>query len=256
MAKAGSEPWVFIRGLARSSPHWGSFIDAFEKRFAGREVERLDLAGNGSEIARPSFTRIEDHLEDVRSRSRTLRESGRVSLCTISMGSMVAALWAYRYPGEIARMVLMNTSDRGHSRFYERMRPANYLTFLSMILHAKDPLERELRVLRMTSRMREPDFERLSRAHASIPQTTTLNFFRQIWAASRFRFPDPRPEAPCLFLAGEGDRLVSPVCTKRIAERWRAALALHPDAGHDLPLDAPAWVLDQIAKWESEDVSP
>ena len=42
------------------------------------------------------------------------------------------------------------------------------------------------------------------------------------------------------------DRLVSPRCSQRLAAAWKVPLALHPSAGHDLPLDDPDWLLAQL----------
>jgi pimeloyl-ACP methyl ester carboxylesterase len=39
---------------------------------------------------------------------------------------MVAVEWASRYPQEIARCVLINTSMRPYSRFHQRLRWQNY----------------------------------------------------------------------------------------------------------------------------------
>jgi hypothetical protein len=49
-------------------------------------------------------------------------------------------------------------------------------------------------------------------------------------------------------LAGAGDRLVDPTCSRRLAAAWACPLAVHPWAGHDLPLDDAQWVLDQVAQ--------
>ncbi|EER57837.1 hypothetical protein AcdelDRAFT_4590, partial [Acidovorax delafieldii 2AN] len=38
-------------------------------------------------------------------------------------------------------------------------------------------------------------------------------------------------------------------CSLAIARHWQCALALHPQAGHDLPLDAPQWVIAQVQRW-------
>jgi pimeloyl-ACP methyl ester carboxylesterase len=54
---------------------------------------------------------------------------------------------------------------------------------------------------------------------------------------------------PLPILSSAGDRLVDPGCSRRLAESWRAAHHVHPDAGHDLPLDDGAWVAERIATW-------
>lgn len=54
---------------------------------------------------------------------------------------------------------------------------------------------------------------------------------------------------PQLLLAGAGDRLVGYRCSLRLAEHWRAGLALHPTAGRDLPLDDSQRVAATVADW-------
>ena len=73
---------------------------------------------------------------------------------------------------------------------------------------------------------------------------------RQLLAAACFRAPDRCPVA-ALVLSSAGDRLVSPRCSRAIAEHWRLPHRVHPDAGHDLPLDAPDWVAAAIAEWHA-----
>jgi hypothetical protein len=34
-----------------------------------------------------------------------------------------------------------------------------------------------------------------------------------------------------------------------IARRWHCSIAIHPTAGHDLPLDAGDWVAKEILAW-------
>jgi len=36
-------------------------------------------------------------------------------------------------------------------------------------------------------------------------------------------------------------------CSNALAERFNCSLDVHPNAGHDLPLDAPDWVIQQFA---------
>jgi pimeloyl-ACP methyl ester carboxylesterase len=241
-----AENWVFLRGLARSSEHWNDFPERFREAFPGTEIEVLDIAGNGGERGRASFTSIHDNVEDLRARSRLLLR-GPVNLCAISMGAMMAMDWADRYPGDIRRVVLMNASDRRHGAFYERMQPSVYLPFLSMILDP-NPLRRERKVMRMTTSL-FADPENLAQKHARMAQTRVLDFFRQLWAASRFRSPVRKPAMPLLILAGARDGLAKSICSKRLADEWQAEFHLHLDAAHDLPLEAPDWILQQIQSW-------
>ena len=56
-----------------------------------------------------------------------------------------------------------------------------------------------------------------------------------------------RTEGPLLLLAGAGDRLVDPACSRRLARTWQVPLLEHAQAGHDLPLDDPDWVAHQAS---------
>ena len=64
-------------------------------------------------------------------------------------------------------------------------------------------------------------------------------------ARSRYRFPKTAP-GKVQFLGASGDRLVHPTCTQKIATAWGVPIRMHPDAGHDLPVDDPEWVLDKL----------
>ena len=78
---------------------------------------------------------------------------------------------------------------------------------------------------------------------------TTANALRQLVAAARYRARPAAPTAPMLLLAGAADALVAAQCSHDLARQWRLASAQHPRAGHDLTLDAGAWVVDEIERW-------
>jgi len=113
----------------------------------------------------------------------------------------------------------------------------------------RDALAREQSILSLVSN--RPDIA-AETAHrwAGIARDRPLSratFARQLWAAASYR---PRtPTLPLLVLGSRGDRLVHPACSQAIATRWRSDFRQHPDAGHDLPLDDPAWVAAQICAW-------
>ena len=48
-----------------------------------------------------------------------------------------------------------------------------------------------------------------------------------------------------------GDRLVDPRCTTAIARAWGVPHELHPWAGHDVPLDDPGWVIEQVERFDA-----
>ena len=229
-----SQRWMLLRGLGRHSLHWGGFPDRFRQAFPGAEIELLDLAGNGAEAARRSYLNIGAYAQDLRQRSRFVAEGKTpFSVLAISMGAMVASAWAEHYQGEIERMVLINTSSRADSRFYQRLRWRNYLRILQIAMRKDELLVRERAILEMTARG-FPRLESLAQEYAAMTPSASANFMRQIFASSRYSYPQA-PNCPVLFLASEGDNLVDPVCTRRLAGRWQAKLDVHPGADHDLP---------------------
>src|SRR4051794_23464223 len=108
----GTVNWLFLRGLSREQRHWGSFPAIFEKTVPGSKVHYLDLAGTGTEHARPSPATVEGIMEDPRQRFRPLAAAppGPWGLLGMSLGGMVARAWCAAPPEDFARVVLSSPS--------------------------------------------------------------------------------------------------------------------------------------------------
>ncbi len=243
--------WVLLRGLTRERGHWGRFPQQLAHQLPGARILTLDLPGNGVLYRQQSPSSVPDMVQACRVQ---LHAAGVAEPCYVlakSLGAMVAVAWADAHPDEIAGCVLVNTSFAGLSPWYQRLRPANYLTLLGILCH-RDSRVREAAILRMTSRVADDsvldDWCELRRTHP----VSALNALRQLRAAARFRLPARRPSPPMLLLAGQGDMLVDPRCLMALARRWRLPLRSHPTAGHDLPLDDGPWVARQIGEWVTE----
>jgi pimeloyl-ACP methyl ester carboxylesterase len=169
-------------------------------------------------------------------------------LLAMSLGAMVAVAWAQSQPREVAAQVLINTSLRPFSPFFQRLRPANFAPLLRLLMGAA-PQDWERAVLRLTSRGgREavlPDWLALRSTHP----VSRSNALRQLLAAARYHAPAHPPRAPTLLLASAQDQLVSVQCTLALARQWGCAHRIHPTAGHDLPLDEGPWVAEQVREW-------
>lgn len=242
--------FILIRGLAREARHWMDFPSTLKIFFPNCEIETLDHAGNGSEIGRESATDIVQTVEDLRNRSKFLRDKKRPILVAVSLGGMIATKWASTYPQELSGLVLMNSSDGGTAPFYERLLPRAQINFLS-IFFKKDPLEIELAALPMISN-RPENYHKWATEFVDIPRTSVKNFVRQVFSASKMRFPKTPPAIPILLLTSYGDRLVSWRCSQKISQLWNLPLEIHPDSGHDITLDDPAWVCERILAWMQE----
>ncbi len=244
--------WILLRGLTRSQGHWGDFAERLQAVLPpGSTVHTPDLPGNGSLHAEPSPTSVGDMVEACR---RQLREQGIQApyrVLAMSLGAMVAVEWAHRHPHELASCVLINTSLRPYSPFWHRLQPRQYPRVLRLLLTRPDAATLEAAVMHMTTR--HPDQAEATLARWQMLRqhqpVSAVNALKQLWAATRYRAPSQPPAVPLLLLNGLGDQLVNPQCSATLARRWGAPLLTHPTAGHDLPLDAAPWVLEQVQHW-------
>lgn len=240
--------WVLLRGLTREARHWGSFPRRLESRL-GERVIALDAPGNGTRHRERSPAGVNRIAQACRDDLMRRGIAPPYNLLAMSLGAMVALEWSARWPQEVAGAVLVNTSARGYAPPWKRLRPGSYPA-LARIAMAGSRARREATVLAMTSN-RAGEHEGLVEQWAAIGASapvSTANALRQLAAAARFMPVRPRG-VPLLFLASERDALVSPECSRKLAAAWKAPLAVHPGAGHDLPLDAPDWVADQTVQW-------
>jgi pimeloyl-ACP methyl ester carboxylesterase len=241
--------WVFLRGWSREARHWGSFPEDFRAFMPDARIVTMDTPGNGELHAARSPSRVAPMVERVRESLRARRIAGPYRLLGMSLGAMACIDWAVRHPDEVRACVLINTSVRPFSALRERLRPGAYRSLLRLLLLERDPRRRESTILGLTSASGdEAVVERWVRLGEERP-VSRMNALRQLVAAARFRAPDTAPAAPLLVLAGEGDRLVDPGCSRRLAHRWHAAIAIHPTGGHDLALDDGPWVAAQVKRW-------
>ena len=242
MAKTNN--WIFLRGLTRGKGHWGYFPEQFKKYFPDAQIEFLDLPGNGDRHAELSPLHMRDYVEDLRLHSQLLKQ-GPVNLFSISLGSMIAVSWQDLYPQDIGTTVLINTSYRG-------IAPWKRFNLAAMAYFARVPMVKSAwmkedlisRVVCNNDENRKKSLPLLVEQTSRSP-FQVQNFFRQIYAAAMANFPQKNRSEVILF-ASEKDRLVSPLCTRKIAQIWDVPVFYHPTAGHDLPIDDPEWILNNM----------
>jgi len=244
--------WVFLRGLTREARHWSDFPARFRATFDGEvapdDILTPDLPGNGRRWHEPSPCSVEAMMQSCRGELLRAGHAPPFKLLALSLGGMVAVSWARRYPDECRALVLISTSLRPWSPFHERLRPSSWLTALRLL--GSGGTARERAILELTSARAAELGEVLPAwtAYARESPVSRRSALCQLLAAARFRCRE-RPDVPLLLLAGAGDRLVNPRCSQVLAHAWGADLALHPDAGHDLPLDDSDWVAQAVRRW-------
>jgi pimeloyl-ACP methyl ester carboxylesterase len=245
------DTWIFLRGLTRSSFHWLGFEKKFKEHFRLEQVLTPDLAGNGVLYEEISNTNIDLAVEQIRSTiPENILSTKKVGVFAISMGAMVGTRWAEMYPNEISHLILVNSSFSSLSPFYKRLQAKNYPRLIRNFIWAT-PEKIERFIMTTTSNFEEkwkPYFSEIVEFHKKHP-VTLANFIRQLKMAGKANFFQ-KPRAQVLILASKNDRLVHYSCSQDIAKCWQAVkIEIHPTAGHDLPLDAPEWILEQTSDW-------
>jgi pimeloyl-ACP methyl ester carboxylesterase len=245
--------WVLLRGLMREARHWGEFPALFQKELGAQNIVALDFPGNGRLHGQVSPDSVNEMANYCHTRLMQLGYRPPYNVLALSLGAMVAVAWSERYPSELDKMVLINTSLSPHNPFYHRLRPENYPALVRHLLLGS-AVQRESLILELTSSLtnnpeRKQAILEQWTAYAREYPITRANILRQLRAAASYRAAPEAPSAPVLLLAGQQDRLVDVHCSLTLAHHWGCAIRLHPTAGHDLPLDDGVWVSQQVKDW-------
>jgi pimeloyl-[acyl-carrier protein] methyl ester esterase len=249
--------WLILRGLVREQRHWGGFKQEFETALQAKKplsrVHSIDFPGFGTENLRRSPTQIKLIVDDMRSRWIETQKTSEEpwGLLAVSLGGMVAVDWCHRYPNDFKKLVLINSSLKGLNPVYERLHPAKYGTIASLLL-TKEITAREAKIIEMTTHLKSENLKQRAKKHAEFAlPIRRIDALSQILAAMRFS-PPSKLELPALVLVSEGDQLVSPKCSEKIAQYFKAEIRRHSTANHDLAIDDPNWIIQQVCEWGLE----
>lgn len=237
--------WIFLRGLTREKEHWDQFRPAFENQLQAK-VHCIDFPGVGDFFQMKSPSTIPDITDDVIMQSSHIQEQSWI--LAHSMGCLVALEWMKREPHRFFGAVFINTSVRGISFPLKRLKPLGVLNFLKIGFGEKGRKKEELKFLLSSNRpdLKEDTIQKWMKIQHERPVTLETTF-NQIKAAATYRAAKPR--YPVLLLNSSGDQLVSPNCSVDIAHAWNLPLRTHPTSGHEITLDDPQWVIDQVKDW-------
>jgi len=247
-------PWVLLRGLTREQRHWGAFASDLAAAFPSAPAITLDLPGNGALNGMRSPGRVDAMAAFCRTELSARGIAPPYRVLAMSLGAMVTTAWCGAHPDEIADAVLINTSLRPFSPMHQRLKPSGML--LRLVLSSHDPIAWERAVLALTSNGPHRDADDDSddallhrwTAYRRERPVSAANAVRQLWAAARFVAPRTPPFERVLLLTSARDRLVDTRCSLALARAWRCEVESHPWAGHDLPLDDPAWVIAAVRR--------
>lgn len=243
--------WLLLRGLAREERHWGEFPKMLEEQIPETKVHFLELPGVGKKSHIEAFSQIKEYTNQLREEWLELQQSnsGSWGILAISMGGMIGMDWCHRFPHDLNTLVLVNSSAGNLSAPHHRFSPTAMGTVLKLFFR-EDYEERERAILNLTTNILKVD-DSIVKRYASYSSDTPIrrsSFIKQMVAASRFKIPKELHQN-LLVLAARKDRLASYKCSMAIAKHFHKKLHLHDNAGHDLPMDDPQWVIDHIKKF-------
>lgn len=248
--------FLLIRGLSRQQAHWGEFPQILNKSFRdknqGVRIVFEDLPGFGLRNSVESPASIEKIAELLVPRlEQYVSEAGqKIHLVGISMGGLVALELAKRFPQYCESLVMINSSVKPVSRFYQRLQPMAYPSFIKAWFH---PLmsKSEEEILKVSSEVFSRDQVLLKHwlYLRKQYQPSRKAALQQIIAAIKYQAPKRKPIEHTCLIASKKDRIASYQCTLNLAKYWGIGFYLNPNAGHDLALDDPCWLSETISNW-------
>lgn len=236
---------VLIRGLLRSKYHWKNFGEELQQQLEVKKIHFVELAGNGFLSTQLTPVKIDEAVQQLRSQLPSdLKNYG---LLGISLGGMLATRWAQLYATEVQKLILINSSSR-ISPFHKRLIPKNYVSILKVLATANEEQAEEF-ILSTTSNFKDKWQPHLADNISYLKKhpLQSQNFVRQLVLSTQANFKNT-PECEKLVLCSKADRLVHYSCSEDIAKAWNCEIRYHETAGHDLPLDDSAWIIEQLKR--------
>lgn len=237
-----------LKGLVREKRHWGEFVETMKQTFPNANIIPMDYPGVGLKNEQISPSNFKEYVKDMRNEYQQYFDGKQDNvLMAISLGGMMARQWMELYPDDFKKCVLMNTSFKGICPIYKRLQPQSMKTFIRLFLtRDRDQVEKGILEMVSNRRDRHPPILKNWIAYQKERPVSHRSFLNQITAALTFNAPKEAPKPELLILAGKKDRLCHYNCSERIQAVWGGKLEIHPEAGHDLAIDAPEWTAEQI----------
>ncbi len=239
--------WILLRGLSRETRHWGEFPERLAKTFTG-VISPLEIPGVGSKNNQTAPTNLDEYVENLRLEFLDLKKNhpGPWGIISISLGGMIAMRWVEMHPHDFQDIILINSSGGDLNPFWERISPKAIATISKQVFN-NNSFTREKEILKLTTSMIDID-DTLVNKYAFYAEEFPIrrkNFFNQVYAASKFKVPK-KIEPKLIIFSGARDQLASPKCSDNLAKHFDTKNITHPKAGHDLPLDDPDWIVQEI----------
>ncbi|MCO5141721.1 MAG: alpha/beta hydrolase [Oligoflexia bacterium] len=239
--------WILLRGLIRESAHWMGFEKLLQQSYPNDKVHCLDLPGTGEYFQLTSPKKVSEYVNFLKDKSsQNIKEK---IIIGISFGGMISIEWINQYPDFFHKAFIINSSFSNISPFYHRLRPDNYISILKLFLQRSIQTQEET-IFKMTVNLKNnsnqivSDWLKIQEKHP----VSKKSAFNQLLASSKYRLPTNKPQTPIIVLGTTADRLVHSQCSLEFAKKWDLKKYIHSEAGHDLSLDAPEWILECIKR--------
>ncbi|GAC1461743.1 MAG: alpha/beta fold hydrolase [Chamaesiphon sp.] len=250
-------PILCLHGHPGSGSTMSVFTEHLSERF---QTLAPDLRGYGNSRADRDFS-MSDHLLDI----EALLDRFEIERCLVlgwSLGGILALELALRRPEKISGLILIATAARPWSRHPPISWQDNFYTGLVSILNRLQPgWQWNIDTFGKRSLYRYLLGQQTSVAYRYLADEGMTAYLQTSKAATRAlnnalqagynRLSDLRQiECPCLVLAGDGDRHITPESSLETAQslkncQWR----FYPNTAHLFPWEIPELVLRDIDQW-------
>lgn len=244
--------FYLLRGLIREQKHWGEYPKNLLAAFPGATVNYLEIPGTGEFFKQNSLYNLEEVVEFCRNQYQVKHTPDTINvMLTISMGGMITSEWLKRYPQDFDAVVLINSSFKGLSPFYKRVKPGAIWSFFKIAL-TLNRAKKEQKIIDLVINDSSKHHETLKkwREIDKLRPVALKNAFKQIWSAATFSPLLKKPNfSKILILASTADKLCDYTCSVKIHHKWQGRIRFHQTAGHDLPTDDPDWITYHIKEF-------
>lgn len=227
------DPLLLINGLGSDRSEWLFQLPPFARLFRVVMFDNRGAGGSGTPPGPYSTAQMADDAAALLGHLGI----GRAHVLGVSLGGMIAQEFALRHPERMLRLVLACTAPGGEGS----VRPDPEILRAFVRSPGGDPREEVLRTIPFLyteayRRARPEEIEAFVRRRLGKPvpaEGHAAQLAAAVGHAAWDRLGTIR--APTLVIAGDGDRLVPPENSRRLAERIPGAkLVLLPGAPHRL----------------------